>query len=256
MSTFLRLAGRVGDRISLWFPEQAESCCLRARQQIVSAGDVEVTPTEILGLQVMFAVAFPLIWGGGASLVPVLDFLVKGPQAVLSFLALSWAGFMAPTWSLKDRGEGRRKQIIRQLPDMIDLLTVCVEAGLDFLLALHVVVDNQPPGALKDEFTRFLKQLEMGVPRIDALHELSARVVAYDLTSVCAVLVQASKLGSPLGPVLRMQSELLRIRRGQRAEKQAAEATVKVLAPLALCIFPAVFIAILGPVVLSIMKVM
>jgi len=137
---------------------------------------------------------------------------------------------------------------------MMDLLAVCVEAGMDFLSALRVVVRNQKPGPLKEEFERFLKQLELGVPRVEALHEMSQRVAVSDMGSFCAVMVQATRLGSPLGPILKNQADLLRIWRGQRAEKAAAQASVKVLMPLALCILPAVFIAILGPVIIQIQE--
>jgi tight adherence protein C len=147
----------------------------------------------------------------------------------------------------------RQKAILLYLPDFMDLLTISVDAGLDFLTAMNRVVEKQPDGPLRDEMIRFFKQLELGRSRREGLRELADRVQLKDLSNVCAALIQADRLGSSIGPVLQAQSDMLRTQRGQRAEKAALEAPVKMMAPLLCCIFPAVFIMILAPVGIQIM---
>jgi tight adherence protein C len=140
------------------------------------------------------------------------------------------------------------------LPNFVDLLTVCVEAGLDFMGALRVVVSKQKEGPLKAELERFQKQLGLGKTRSEGLRELAVRIDSPDVWTIASALMQADRLGSPIGEALRSQSEILRVRRGQKAEKAAMEASVKVLAPLVLCILPAAFIMILGPVIIQIVS--
>ena len=217
--------------------------------KLVAAGDpADVHGRELLGIQMASAVILSVIWGFILATIPGFDFLFNGPHQILVFLALIVTCFYFPYMNVKERITARHKSIALELPDVVDLLTVCVEAGLDFIGALRTVVDKQKKGPLKEEFERFLKQLELGRTRSEALREMSRRVGLSDLSSVASSLIQAARLGSPIGPVLRMQSDMLRTRRGQKAEKAAMEATVKMLAPLLLFIFPAVFIMILAPV--------
>lgn len=222
--------------------------------KLVAAGDpLHVHGRELLGIQVVSAVVFSVLWGSILAHISWFDFLFNGPHQVLVFLALILFGFYFPCMNVNDRITLRHKSIALELPDVVDLLTVCVEAGLDFVGALRTVVEKQKKGPLKDELERFLKQLELGRTRSEALREMSHRVGLSDLSSVASSMIQAARLGSPIGPVLRIQSDMLRTRRGQRAEKAAMEATVKMLAPLMLCIFPAVFIMILAPVIIQMM---
>ena len=250
----LELFERIGSWAAGIWPGGGERYLRRLQARIESAGDLNVTPPAVLGIQVLSAVLLPPIALFIFRGIPLFDFLFGGPHTILLVIGLVAFGFLFPRQNLEERVLKRQQEIVIQMPDMMDLLAVCVEAGMDFLSALRVVARNQREGPLRAEFERFLKQLELGVPRIDALHDMSRRVDVPDMSSVCAVLVQATRLGSPLGPILKDQADLLRIRRGQRAEKAAAQASIKVLMPLALCIFPAVFIAILGPVIIQIME--
>lgn len=221
-------------------------------QKLLNAGEPGgISGRTLLGIQLASAVFFPVFWGFALSRLPWFQFLFDGPHAFLVMLALILVGFFFPVMNVNDRIAARHKSIGLQIPDVIDLLTVCVEAGLDFIGALRVVVSRQKKGPLKDEFEHFLKQLELGRTRSEALREMSNRIGLSDVSSIAAALIQAAKLGSPIGPVLRMQSEILRTRRGQKAEKAAMESTVKLLAPLMLCIFPAVFIMVLAPVLIQ-----
>ena len=154
------------------------------------------------------------------------------------------------------RGAVRRRHasIQRSLPFVLDLLTLSVEAGMDFINALQRNCRPKKLDPLGEELLRMTCEIQVGVSRKDALKRMAERVRQPDLRSMALSLVQADELGVPIGSMLRIQSEQLRSRRFDRAEKLAAEAPVKMLGPLMLCIFPAVFIILLGPVVSQAMK--
>ncbi|HEY8207537.1 MAG TPA: type II secretion system F family protein, partial [Myxococcaceae bacterium] len=133
----------------------------------------------------------------------------------------------------------------------LDLLTLSVEAGLDFTAALAKVVEKGKTGPLRDELQLVLKQLKMGKTREEALKAMVARVDLAPLTMFVMALVQADRMGTSLGKVLRIQSTQLRQDRTQRAEKMAGEAPVKMLFPLIACIFPTVFMILFGPIIFA-----
>lgn len=140
----------------------------------------------------------------------------------------------------------RKKQILLTLPDMIDLLTVSVEAGLSFEAAMRQV-SRRFRGPLGEEFQSVNQAMAMGRPRADALREMAARSEVPDLSQFVSSIVQAEELGVSIGNVLRVQSEQMRERRSQRAREQAQKAPVKMMIPLVLFIFPTLFIVIMGP---------
>ncbi len=221
-------------------------------RKIIMAGEPDdLKGVQLFGMQLFGAVVFPLFWGFIFHKVGFLSFLIEGPKQVLTYAALVIVGFMFPVMSLNEKVKVRQKQIALQLPDTLDLLTISVEAGLDFMGAMRRVVEKHRPGALKDELERFFKQTELGRPRREALREMANRVQLQDLRAVIAALIQGDRLGVSIGPILRAQSDMLRTRRGQRAEKAAQEAPVKMMAPLMICILPSVFIMILAPVILQ-----
>ena len=208
---------------------------------LVMAGE-RTSMAVFVGRQVLFAVLLPLL------LWP----LVGGALWICPVLAL--AGWALPLWLLRGEIQKRQQIIARQLPDALDLLTIAVEAGLDFLTSLRHVVAKQTPGPLQEELGRFFKQIELGRRRRDALRELGQRVDLAELSSLVAVLIQADRLGASIGPILRSQSDMLRTHRLHRAEKQAQEAPMKMLAPLMFCVFPAVFIIILVPLFIQMQR--
>lgn len=220
---------------------------------LIAAGDPgQLRNIEVLGIQVLIAVLFPILWATIFIQLDLLSFLFEGPKQILVYLGLMAFGFWFPVFNLKERVRKRQHSIAIQLPDMLDLLTISVEAGLDFMSAMRRVVEKHRPGALRDELERFFKQTEiLGRPRREALKEMATRVQLQDLNAVVSAMIQADQLGISIGPMLRVQSDMLRVRRGQRAEKAAHEAPVKMLAPLMVCILPAVFIMVLGPVVIQ-----
>jgi len=158
-------------------------------------------------------------------------------------------GVLLPYVWLNDRIKKRHKAIGRELPYSLDLLTLAVEAGLDFASAVQTVVQRSRRGALHEELSIMLNEIRMGKTREESLRNLAARVGYGPLTQFVANLVQADKMGTSLGKVLRIQATQMRIDRTHRAEKLAGEAPVKLLFPLILCIFPTVFLILFGPIV-------
>jgi tight adherence protein C len=161
-------------------------------------------------------------------------------------------GFWLPFAVVYDLGKRRQQDLRRQLPDALDLLTLSVEAGLGFDAATAQVARSMP-GALAREFARMLHEMQMGQRRADALRALASRTTVLELRTVATSLVQAGELGIPIAHVLREQASQMRVRRRQRAEEEARKLPVKVIFPLILCLFPALFIVVIGPAVINIM---
>jgi tight adherence protein C len=146
----------------------------------------------------------------------------------------------------------RSTAMMLQLPDALDLLTISVEAGLGFDAALSKVVEKME-GPLVDEFRQALAEVRMGRARRDALRDVANRADAQPVSNFIGAIVQAEQLGVPIAKVLQIQSNQLRIERRQRAEEAAAKAPVKMLFPMVGCIFPTIFIVILGPAIVKVM---
>jgi tight adherence protein C len=163
-------------------------------------------------------------------------------------------GFYIPDVIVYDLGDRRQAAIRRHLPDVMDTMSVSVEAGLGFDAALAQVT-RYGKGPVASEFARMLQEMQLGVTRVDALRALAKRTNVAELRSFCATTVQATELGIPIANVLREQSREMRIRRRQRAEELAQKVPVKILFPLVFCLFPSLFIVVLGPGVINIIKV-
>ena len=192
---------------------------------------------------------------GMFTLLPILLFMSTGFGLMQIGVTLGFVlvGFMMPQMWLKQRVGARQTAIIKSLPDAFDLITTCVEAGLGLDAALTRVAEKVE-GPFADELTRTLKDIGLGKQRRLALRELGDRTGVPDLVTFVNAVVQAEQMGSSVGTVLRVQAEQLRVRRRQRAEEQAYKAPVKMIFPLILCIFPTLFIVILGPAVITIMN--
>jgi tight adherence protein C len=161
-------------------------------------------------------------------------------------------GYTIPEFWLGGRVRKRQKAILLQIPDALDLLTISVRAGLGFDGALGKVVEKLK-GPLTEEFRRALAEIRVGKPRRDALRDIIPRTEVPALTNFIGAIIQAEQLGVSISKVLQVQSEQLRIERRQRAEEMAAKAPIKMLFPLVGCIFPSLFIVILGPAIILIM---
>jgi tight adherence protein C len=162
-------------------------------------------------------------------------------------------GYILPEFWLGSRIRKRQHTILLQIPDALDLLTISVRAGLGFDAALGKVVEKMK-GPLTDEFQRALAEVRVGKARREALRDVIPRTEVAPLTNFIGAIIQAEQLGVSISKVLQVQSEQLRIERRQRAEEMAAKAPIKMLFPLVGCIFPALFIVILGPALILIIQ--
>ena len=201
-----------------------------------------------LGVKLLALIAFAII----GLLIGLL--LGKGAIVVALLFALFGAGlgYMAPEFWLGRKTRARSMAMTLQLPDALDLLTISVEAGLGFDAALAKVVEKME-GPLVDEFRQALAEVRMGRHRRDALRDVANRADSQPVSNFVGAIVQAEQLGVPIAKVLLIQSNQLRIERRQRAEEAAAKAPVKMLFPMVGCIFPTIFIVILGPAVVTVM---
>ncbi|MHC5038426.1 MAG: type II secretion system F family protein [Planctomycetota bacterium] len=223
-----------------------------------------MTPDEFGGLMIVWTlIGFILglaTWGMVQTLDPqdlprlLLVAIVQG--SILLIPALPILGFFLPLIWLRDTIRTRHTAMRKKLPYALDLLTLGVEAGLDFTAALRRIVDKLGHNPLSEEFARMLQEILMGKNRAEALRDLGQRNNLIDLTSVVSALVQADELGAPLGPILRIQSEQIRVKRAQYAEEAAMKAPVKVIFPLAFCIFPATLLIIIGPMAIRYVPVL
>ena len=190
---------------------------------------------------------------GAAALLTVLLSLLFGLRGGLFFGLLgAGLGFIIPEYWLSKRIAKRGDQMVLQLPDALDLLTISVEAGLGFDAALAKVVEKME-GPLVMEFRQALAEIRMGRTRREALRDVAERADAQPISNFVGAIVQAEQLGVPIARVLQIQSQQLRVERRQRAEESAAKAPVKMLFPMVGCIFPTIFIVILGPAVVTVM---
>ena len=215
-------------------------------KQLIRAGN----PMSVNAYVVFWMVSVFLISGLMLASVVVVWGAVGVQQAlvVLMFAAVGW---MLPGMWLKGRLKGRQKLVIKSLPDALDLVTTCVEAGLGLDGALARVAEKSS-GPLANELTRMLREVAMGKLRREALTELADRIGVDELTSFINAIIQAEQLGVGIAQVLRVQSDQMRTRRRQRAEQTAHEAPIKMIFPLVLFIFPAFMLVILGPAVIRI----
>jgi tight adherence protein C len=195
-----------------------------------------------------------LVLIGFAILAFLLGLLLTGQFIIGLLFALVGAaiGYIAPEFWLGRKMRARSFGMVLQLPDALDLLTISVEAGLGFDAALAKVVEKME-GPLVDEFRQALAEVRMGRPRREALRDVATRADAQPVSNFIGAIVQAEQLGVPIAKVLQIQSNQLRIERRQRAEEAAAKAPVKMLFPMVGCIFPTIFIVILGPAVVTLM---
>jgi tight adherence protein C len=197
-----------------------------------------------------------MLVGIGTAVVLFLLFgVLSGGLVEGAFVGLIgfFIGYLLPEFWLGRRIKSRQKAILKMIPDTLDLLTISVRAGLGFDAALAKVVEKIP-GPLSEEFRRALAEVRVGKARRDALRDMIPRTNVQPLSTFIGAIIQAEQLGVSISKVLQVQSEQLRIERRQRAEEMAAKAPIKMLFPLVGCIFPSLFVVILGPALISIVK--
>ncbi len=220
----------------------------KADARLVTAGfEGLLSGWEFLALRVLVPLCFGIPWialiHAAASVSPALA--ASAPALDVLGVALLAA---QPTLWLRKATVQRQRAILRSLPFVLDLLTLSVEAGMDFMSALQRSVEGRRIDELGEEILRVVREIQLGTTRRNALRAMARRIDLPDVRSVVNALVQADELGVSIGAILRIQSDQIRQRRFDRAEKLANEAPVKLLGPLLLFIFPAVFLILLGPV--------
>lgn len=210
---------------------------------------------EFLALEFLCPLVLGTLWSG---LVLLLGMALPGSLFTEARLLLCLAGYvlftLQPRLWLRAALRKRQDAIVRALPFVLDLLTLSVEAGMDFMGALQRNCSARRMDPLNEELLRMTKEVQVGLSRRAALANMAKRVRQPDLNAVAFALIQADELGVSIGSVLRIQSEQMREKRFDRAERLAHEAPTKMLGPLMLCIFPAVFIILLGPIVAQAFK--
>jgi len=231
------LINGLSTRLGKMMPQQMMD---RLRTKLETAGS-PMQPGAFMVLQAVSVVV-------SSVLAIVLLGNVEDDMRILYMLGLALVGIVLPQQWLTGRVKSRQKSILKSLPDAIDLLTISVEAGLGFDLAMQRVVEKWD-NELSREFSRVLADTRLGKNRRDALRELTGRTGVTDLSTFVAAVIQADQLGVSIAKILRVQSDQLRIRRRQRAEELAHQAPIKMLFPLVFLIFPAMFVVILGPAV-------
>jgi|RhiMetdeSRZDD1v2_1073273.scaffolds.fasta_scaffold09783_4 tight adherence protein C len=234
-----RLAMRVNPRVTV------ESIQLK----LMTAGlSQKISPTTFLALKAALAIGlgvFGLLLGSAVSFVGTLFFAV----------GFGFAGFAFPGIYVSMKARGRREKIRAELPDALDLLAVSVEAGLGFDGAVDKLTDNLE-GSLADEFALTLGEMRIGESRHDALKKLAVRVDTPEVAAFSRAIIQADQLGISLGRILKVQAADSRNRRQMAAEEKAMKAPIKMMFPTVLFIFPAMFLVVLGPAVLSLKEIL
>lgn len=211
----------------------------RLARLLDSAGNPPAWTVERLlgvkGAALILLAAFGLIVFGGIT-----------PLGVLAGAALAAAGFFLPDLLVYNAGTKRQEELRLGLADALDMLTVCVEAGQGFDGALQQVA-RSVTGPVSGEFSRVLQEIQIGRPRGQAFSSLAERTTVPEIKTFVTALVQADRLGLPIGAVLREQAQQMRLVRKQRAEEKAQKVPIKILFPMLLCVFPLLFIVVIGP---------
>ncbi len=227
-------------------PSFAPSTAAAAWQLTAAGYEGLLTGREFVAIKLLMPlIAVPLF---------ALLFLPLGSQGVLLWLMAVLLAWTLPLRWLRQARAKRAKSIVRALPFVLDLLTLSVEAGMDFMGAVQRNCERRPMDPLNEELLRMQREIQVGTTRKIALRNLSERVRIPQMRTLCSALIQADELGVSIGAILRIQAEQLRQERFERAEKLAHEAPTKMLFPLLLFIFPATIIVLLGPILANVLR--
>jgi tight adherence protein C len=221
-----------------------------ARKKIDQAG-LTTDPTQLFLARIVVGVILLII-----GIVVFFVLRIGGLNPLMSLLAtvgLGLIGFYLPMYSVNKRIKRRQDSVIKALPDALDLLVICVEAGLGFDMAMGKVYDKWE-NELALAFGRVLREIQLGKSRRDALRDMSERLDVPDVNSFIAAIIQADQLGVSMSKILRVQSDQMRVKRRQRAQEKAHQAPVKMMIPMVLLIFPSIWIVLLGPAILKVVE--
>jgi tight adherence protein C len=238
------LLERVGSRLLGQGADQSVTRSLLAHAGYRHANAVTIYAGVRVGLAVLLA-------GGTALALPFWG--AKAAVIVLLALYMAAVGYVLPLLVVRSKARRRQKELTLNLPDALDLLVVCVEAGLGLNQAFVRVADEIHPlsEVTATEFHLMNLDIRAGTPREEALRNLFERTGVDDIRSLTTMMIQANRFGTSIAGALRVHSETLRDKRRQRAEEAAAKTTIKIVFPLVLCIFPAMFVVIIGPALIQ-----
>jgi tight adherence protein C len=242
------LARKLGE-ITLRFTPQNWISRINRRLELAGRSS-KVDATVFLTLQFIFGL---LIGGFTFTLLKLLGNNIPAGRVFLFTLVMTLLGFYLPHFQLSSSITNRQKQVRKDMPDALDLLTICVEAGLGFDAAMARVAEkwNSP---LSMAFARVIQEVQLGKLRREALHDMQENIGISELTSFVAAIIQSEQLGVSMSKVLRVQADQMRVRRRQLAEEEAHKAPIKMLIPMAFLMFPSLLIILLAPAVLQIIK--
>ena len=243
---FLRPAiERLGSIMSRSTPQKARQNLMNRLELAGRPGNL--TPEDFAAVRIVAAAVM-------AALGLLLGLLLANPVYLAVSVALGAAlGFYLPVLWLKQKVDKRRSEIQKGLPDAMDLLVIAVDAGLGFDAALARVTDKYK-NALSDEFAKVLREVSLGRPRLEAMDEMGRSSGVEDLHNFIQAIIQSEQFGTGIGKILRIQADEMRRKRRQRAQEKAAQATLKMMLPMVGCVFPTLWIVLLGPAALTLIK--
>lgn len=243
------MAQRFGEIAQRFTPQNAIT---ETRRQLDMAGAPRwLEPTLFLASRLIFGLGLGALMFFVFSLSPTTS-----PFALTSMLIIGgsiFIGFFLPNMMLNRNVRRRQTSVMKAMPDAMDLLTICVEAGLGFDAAMRKVVEKWD-NDLARAFARVLQEIQLGKLRREALRDMAARLGVDEINTFVAAVIQSEQLGVSMARVLRVQSDAMRVKRRQRAEENAQRAPVKMLMPMAFLIFPTIMIILLGPAILQIIR--
>jgi pilus assembly protein TadC len=205
-------------------------------------GKVEMTVEEFLLIKQLCILV--LMWAFSS--------MISNPETSVPMAGMCLAvGYLMPDWWLKGRIKKIKDSLLKDLPDTVDLLALCVNAGLDFMMALKYLVEKSPPSVIMEELANMMQEINVGKPRREALRSLAKKYELSDLSTFSRTLIQADRMGTSVSEALNILSEDMRETRYRRGEAMALKAPLKMLIPLLLFIFPVVGILVAGPIFLE-----
>jgi tight adherence protein C len=236
---------RLGSMLSRSTPQKARQDLLNRLE--LAGRPANLTPEDFMAVRLVAAAIF-------AALGLLLGLLLGSPiYLVISLAVGAILGYYAPVIWLRQKVDARKAEIQKALPDALDLLVICVDAGLGFDAALARVTDKYK-NALSELLAKALREVSLGRPRLEALDEMGRNSGVEDLHNFIQAVIQSEQFGTGIGKILRIQADEMRRKRRQRAQERGAQATLKMMLPMVGCIFPTLWIVLLGPAVLILMR--
>ena len=236
---------RLGSMLSRSTPQKARQDLLNRLE--LAGRPVNLTPEDFAAVRLVAAAVF----GALGLLVGLL--LANPVYLVIALVIGVILGYYMPVLWLKQKVDARKSEIQKGLPDALDLLVICVDAGLGFDAALARVTDKYK-NALSEQLSKALREVSLGRPRLEALDEMGRNSGVEDLHNFIQAVIQSEQFGTGIGKILRIQADEMRRKRRQRAQERGAQATLKMMLPMVGCIFPTLWIVLLGPAVLILMR--